>query len=495
MKPLLAVLSLFLGLFTFQEPVGAQSVARPAVSSETQACVDCHENATPGIVADWLTSHHAHTSVDMGLAKPAVERRVSATSVADELKRNVVGCYECHTLRKEKHLDAFDHFGYTINVIVSPADCQTCHPTEVEQFSHSKKAHAVGNLMKNPVYSLLVETVTRPTAFDKGKLRAGKSSGNAKNVSCLSCHGTVVEVKGMRSIETEAGLIEIPNFTNWPNMGVGRANPDGSLGSCTACHPRHSFAIEIARKPETCGQCHLEPDVPAYNVYKESKHGNIVDSRRERFIWDAVPWTAGKDFTAPTCAVCHNALVTTTSGMVVAERSHDFGARLWVRLFGLVYSHPQPVGGETHNIVNADKLPLPTTFGGTPAATYLISREEQKKRQSLMRNVCGSCHTSDWAERHFTRIDTTASEADAMVATSTQVLADAWGRKLADKANPFDEPIEQEWVRQWLFHANTLRLAAAMSGQSYAAFEYGWWELNHTLYNMEEMIQIRKKVK
>ena len=66
---------------------------------------------------------------------------------------------------------------------------------------------------------------------------------------------------------------------------------------------------------------------------------------------------------------------------------------------------------------------------------------------------------------------------------------------LADKTNPFDEPIEQEWVRQWLFHANALRLAAAMSGQSYAAFEYGWWELNHTLYNMEEMIQIRKKVK
>ena len=68
-----------------------------------------------------------------------------------------------------------------------------------------------------------------------------------------------------------------------------------------------------------------------------------------------------------------------------------------------------------HGIVNADKLPLPTTFGGTPASTYLISREEQKTRQGLMRNVCGSCHTSDWADRHFARIDTTASEADAMV--------------------------------------------------------------------------------
>ena len=233
MRPLLAVFSCFLSLFTLHEPVSAQSVARPPVSSETQACLDCHENATPGIVADWLTSRHAHTSVEMGLAKPAVERRVSATSVAEELKRNVVGCYaECHTLRKEKHPDAFDHFGYTINVIVSPTDCQTCHPTEVEQFSHSKKAHAIGNLTKNPVYSLLVETVTRQSALAKDRLHAGTSSANAKNVSCLACHGTIIEVKGKRSLDTEAGPIEVPNLVNWPNMGVGRLNPDGSAGSC-----------------------------------------------------------------------------------------------------------------------------------------------------------------------------------------------------------------------------------------------------------------------
>ncbi|HIC98731.1 MAG TPA: CBS domain-containing protein [Pyrodictiaceae archaeon] len=30
--------------------------------------------------------------------------------------------------------------------------------------------------------------------------------------------------------------------------GVGRVDPDGSLGTCTACHPRHQFSVEYARK-------------------------------------------------------------------------------------------------------------------------------------------------------------------------------------------------------------------------------------------------------
>jgi len=28
----------------------------------------------------------------------------------------------------------------------------------------------------------------------------------------------------------------------WPNTGIGRVNPDGSAGSCSACHTRHRFS-------------------------------------------------------------------------------------------------------------------------------------------------------------------------------------------------------------------------------------------------------------
>ncbi len=40
------------------------------LSDETQACIECHKSVTPGIVEDWMTSHHAKISPEAGLAKP-----------------------------------------------------------------------------------------------------------------------------------------------------------------------------------------------------------------------------------------------------------------------------------------------------------------------------------------------------------------------------------------------------------------------------------------
>ena len=56
----------------------------------------------------------------------------------------------------------------------------------------------------------------------------------------------------------------------WPNTGIGRINPDGSAGSCSACHTRHSFSKAQAREPQTCGKCHLGPDHPQMEIYQES---------------------------------------------------------------------------------------------------------------------------------------------------------------------------------------------------------------------------------
>jgi hypothetical protein len=53
----------------------------------------------------------------------------------------------------------------------------------------------------------------------------------------------------------------------------GRPNSDGTLGTCTACHTRHTASVEVARLPSTCGQCHLGPDHSQIEIYEESKHG------------------------------------------------------------------------------------------------------------------------------------------------------------------------------------------------------------------------------
>jgi hypothetical protein len=291
------------------------------------------------------------------------------------------------------------------------------------------------------------------------------------------------------------GEVKVPDLANWPNQGVGRINPDGSMGACTSCHPRHAFSIEVARKPYTCSQCHLEPDVPAWNVYAESKHGNILFSKQSEWDFNNVPWVVGEDFTAPSCSTCHVSLLVAPDGTVIAERSHDFGARLWVRLFGLIYTHPQPKSGDTSIIRNADGLPMPTTFTGELASEYLIDGAEQERRKGVMMSVCKGCHSTDWVEMHFAKLDSTLEETDKMTLAATKLISKAWDLGLADPSNPFDEPLEQKWIKQWLFFGNSIRYASAMTGApDYAAFKYGWWELTNNLREMKEKMEMKMKL-
>ncbi len=218
--------------------------------------------------------------------------------------------------------------------------------------------------------------------------------------------------------------------------------------------------------------------------------------------WDfeAVPWKLGTDFTAPTCATCHVSLVAAPDGGVIAERTHDFGGRLWVRIFGLIYTHPQPKSGDTSVIRNADGLPLPTTFLGEPASEYLIGPDEQARKKDLMTSVCKGCHSTYWVTRHFDKMDNTLKETDRMTLQATKLLVYAWENDLAKGLphgeNPFDEAIEQKWLKQWLFYGNTARYASAMTGaQDYVAFKYGWWGLTTNLQEMKDKIELKKAVK
>ncbi len=496
---ILLVVSLIVPAVLFAQTSKKVATA-PSLSSQTTACLNCHKIYTPGIVEDWKRSLHSTTSPSMALKKKAEERRMSAEKVDASLVNVAVGCYECHSLNPANHNDNFNHFGNKINVVVSPNDCAVCHSTENQQYSGSKKAHAIGNLTKNPVYHGLVETVISKKKIENGKIVQLQSSASTQQETCFSCHGTEVKAEGLKDVDSPIGRIKVPSLTNWPNQGVGRINPDGSMGSCSACHPRHSFSIEIARKPYTCAQCHLDPDVPAWNVYKESKHGNIYFSKYHEWDFNAVPWKVGKDFQSPTCAACHNSQIATPEGKVVAERTHDFGSRLWVRLFGLVYSHPQPVHGDTSVIKNKDGLPLPTTFTGEVAAQGLITKEEQVKRQKAMEGICRSCHSTQWTTNHFVKLDNTIKEADSMILSSTLLLLEAWKNNLAEGLlhgkNPFDDAIEQMWIRQWLFYGNSIKYSSAMTGApDYATFKNGWWNMTENLQNMKDWIEFKKNAK
>ncbi len=166
----------WLGLVTTLGAGCAPAQDSPAVSSESETCVSCHELANPGLVADWRASRHARRSVAQALAEPALARRVSAEQVPAAMAGVVVCCLECHGQDPDSHADSFEHFGYRIHTVVTPRDCATCHPQEVEQYGRSKKAAARANLLENPVYHGLVEATTRRQSFVNGTLTPGEST-------------------------------------------------------------------------------------------------------------------------------------------------------------------------------------------------------------------------------------------------------------------------------------------------------------------------------
>ena len=462
------------------------------LSDESKACIYCHKKYTPGIVEDWNRSRHSKITPTEAFDKPEIERRIS--SIPPDWMRDVaVGCYECHSLNAANHTDSFNHMGFVINVIVSPRDCSVCHRTEYREYMQSVKSHAVENLDNNPIYHQLVEVSTAIYNYSKG-LKVISSSTNAQNETCYYCHGTRVTFKGMK--ESDTG-ITIPELEGWPNHGVGRINPDGSRGACTACHPRHGFSIEMARNPYTCAQCHLEPDVPAYNVWKESKHGNIFLTEYKDYNMTAVPWVPGKHFKAPSCAVCHSSLLVDDSGRIIAKRTHNFDSRIYIRIFG-IYAHPQPKDGATWKIKNSNGLPLPATLTGELAKDYLIDRSEMAKRKEQFLRICDQCHSRDFAERHFEKFERTVNESNSMTLVATKMLIKAWEEGLINNSNLFDEYVERLWVENWLFYATSLRHGSAMGGPDYSTFKLGWYQLTKNLReinNYMKFLENERKMK
>jgi hydroxylamine dehydrogenase len=459
------------------------------ISEDTEACLECHTSAHPGIVSDWKKSRMTKITPAEALKKTERERRISVKNLPGELAGNVVGCAECHTMNPERHRDTFDHEGYQVHTVVTPQDCATCHPLEMEQYDKNLMSHAYGNLNKNPVYHDLIETINGVQGFQGMKTSLKKPDSDTNADSCNFCHGTVVGVKGTITRDTDFGEMTIPVLTGWPNQGVGRINPDKSMGSCTSCHARHQFSIQVARMPYTCSECHKGPDVPAYKVYTVSKHGNIFSSLGKKWNFDAVPWTVGKDFAAATCATCHVSLVVSEKGDVVAKRTHQMNDRLPWRIFGLIYAHPHPKSPDTTIIKNKAGLPLPTELTGESAEKYLINTGEQKQRREAMEKICLSCHGSGWVKGHFARFESTIRTTNEMTRTATNILLTAWekgaAKGLNQKDSIFNEAIEKKWVEQWLFFANSTRYASAMSGADYGAFANGRWYMSK---NIQEMI-------
>ncbi len=387
----------------------------PEMSDETKACVTCHKKHNPGITQQWGASKHYRANV---------------------------GCYECHAA-DEGDADAYIHddkkVKKLISIIVSPKDCANCHAKEAKQAQESH--HAKAGRILGSLDNLLAEVVEGNSDLITEGFPEGNSAAAVNG--CWQCHGSQVKV-------TEDGALDP---ATWPNTGIGRINPDGSEGACSACHARHMFSVAQAREPDTCGKCHLGPDHPQKEIYEESKHGIQFVSNKDKMNLDNPKWIPGEDyFTGPTCATCH----------MSATRKQDVNHNVGLRIS---WNNRPPISVRPE--VTDKKM-------GSPSAEI-----DWEERRDNMKDVCSACHTEPYIDNFYIQYD-------GMIEMYTKKFAKP-GLALYNAAKPllkpakFSNKLDWIWFELWHHEGRRARMGASMMAPDYTHW-HGTYDLAKHFY-------------
>ena len=407
----IASLACLVAVFAMVGSASAQTWGLTEFSKETKECVTCHKQEDPGVYQQWGSSAH---------------------------HRAKIGCFECHAA-KEGEPDAYKHEGQLIATIVSPKDCARCHEVEARELAeshHSKAARILGSLD-----NVLAEIVEGNRALVTPAFPEGNSAAAVNG--CWQCHGTEVKV-------LEGGKLDP---ATWPNTGIGRINPDGSEGSCSACHSRHAFSTAQARNPDNCGKCHLGPDHPQKEIYDESKHGIAFVAHKDEMRLDSPKWVVGEDYHhAPTCATCH--MSATPSKPASKDRpaikgqavTHDVGMRISWNNRPIVSVRPE---------VSDKKL-------GLPGANV-----DWLTRRNNMKDVCLNCHQKQWVENFYVQYDGLIHLYNEKFAKPGMAL---YGVAKSAKPLPavsFSHDVDWAWWELWHHEGRRARHGASMMGPDY----------------------------
>lgn len=448
-----------------------------AIPTSSKACVDCHQQSSPGIVEQWTSSTHA---------------------------RKGIGCTDCHRADSDDP-DAFSHYGSVIATVVTPRDCGHCHTVEQQEFARSHHAKA-GEILAS-LDNYLAETVEgarvpfAPHGTTAGHPVTQVNGMASAIVGCHQCHGSKVAL-----MTTDGGKLTVDDLSpdkngkptnrdavariakddtgrpklhpsSWPNTGIGRLNLDGSRGSCSACHSRHDFSPRRARQPENCGKCHLGPDHPQKEIYEESKHGVAYRDLREQMNLDADSWILGKDYSqAPTCATCHMSGNTRNGGRV----THDPGERIsWTNRPPLSLVMDTDVD---HKVVKETD----------PAKRRSLIADTAEAKRTRMREVCSHCHTPDYISAFYKQYDDFIVLYNEKFGRPGQTIMAALRHNKMITPTQFDEEIEWTWFFLWHHEGRRARHGAAMMAPDYAHW-HGMYEVADRFY-MKMLPEVRELI-
>ncbi|HZZ82674.1 MAG TPA: multiheme c-type cytochrome [Gemmataceae bacterium] len=385
-------------LINRQRPVAETAQSSADLVRASGKCAECHITQHYSIVHEYELSKHAAKGIS---------------------------CLECHQPAEKQ--GKVEHHGFTIAKNVTAANCRSCHETEYQQFLRSR--HAAPSWAA--VYGekgLSTEQVEFSEKFHPG--------------GCKRPANALVGLEGEAAVTTGCNKCH----------GVGKPNLDGSIGTCTACHTRHTASVEIARLPSTCGQCHMGPDHSQLEIYNESKHGVMFTAQHAKLKLDAAPKKlTTRDMFIPTCATCH------MSGLNGQKVTHDPSERL----------------------------------------SYLLAAEISNKRpnfalgQANMKETCVQCHTRPVIEHVYEEAEKAVASTNEKVKTAKDIYEKLRSDKIIT-GGPFSHPIDFTYFDLWHYYGRTAKHGAFMGGQDFAQWHGNYPILQHTVELKSQAEELRR---
>ena len=177
--------------------------ARPKVETQQPSealvrasgkCAECHVRQQYSVVHEYEMSIHAQKGVN---------------------------CLDCHQPANKQR--GQEHHGFVIVAKLTAGNCRSCHEGIYQEFLRSRHA-TVSWAAVYREQGLKPEQVTFSEQYQPGGVKGRAphpfvtlEGGSAMTSGCEQCHS------------------------------IGRPNDDSTIGSCTACHSRHTASVELAR--------------------------------------------------------------------------------------------------------------------------------------------------------------------------------------------------------------------------------------------------------
>jgi hypothetical protein len=362
-------------------------------------CAECHLQQQYSVVHEYEMSMHAKKGIN---------------------------CLDCHQPADGQQKK--DHHGFVVATTLTAGNCRSCHESIYQEFLRSR--HAAPSWAA--VYGqqgLRPEQVEFSETYQPGGTRRPPhplttiEGGSATTSGCAQCHS------------------------------VGRPNDDGTIGTCTACHTRHTSSVAIARLPTTCGQCHLGPDHSQLEIYEESKHGVMFHAQEKLLALDAPPKTLStRDMFVPTCATCH------MSGINGQKVTHDPSDRLSYFL----------------------------------ADAITKARPNKERAQSQMQMICNQCHTRPLIERVYAEAEKIVASTNQRVQEASDLMA-SLRKEGALTSTPFSQPIDFVYFDLWHYDGRTSKHGAFMGGADFVQWHGNYPMLARTVELRAQADELRRR--